>query len=181
MLQFLKNLVQVMISPDKGWEDVAIANLKADIELFPRYVALAGITAFTGLFAFIFEYPESSALHIIMGAVITFLQYIIGYFISFFIFVNFFRRFFTGGLNENKVRTFCIYCLSIFALFTIISNIIPQTLPIMQCLNLYIVVVVWKSCRYMLVEESNTLPYIVLSSVALFFPQFLIGLMSMFI
>lgn len=181
MLQFLKNLLQVMISPDKGWEDVALANNKADVELFPHYVAFAGIASFTSLFAFFYAFTDTSALHIILGAVIVFLQYVIGYFVSFFVFVNFFRRFFTGGVNENKVRTFCIYCLSIFAFFTIISNLIPQTIPVMQCLNLYIVVVVWKSCRYMLVDDSRTLPYVVLASVALFFPQFLVGLVSLFV
>ena len=178
MLQYLKNIFQVIISPDKGWEDVAAANRKADKELMPCFLLLNAVAAVTVFLSLLYGVRDETVAHVIVAAVVVFAKYIVGYFIAVFIFFNFLSKYFTGGVNENKIRTFCIYSLSILVIFQIITNLIPHTLPIMSCLPLYLIVVVWKSMRYLLVNDSQTLEFVILASLALIAPQYIIGLFA---
>lgn len=178
MLQFLKNIFQVIISPDRGWEDIGAEGKKAEIELMPKFLLLGAVASVTVFMSLLFGVRDVTFVQTAVGAVVVFLKFLIGYFLAVYVFINFMADYFTGGPNENKIRTFCIYSIAILMIFQILSNLIPHSLPIMSCLPFYLIVVVWKSMRYLLVDDSRTIPFVVISSLVLTLPPILLGLFA---
>lgn len=174
MLKFLTCLIQLIISPAKGWEDIAAVGEDPRRICADGFYPLLGVTACS---AFIqrFYIPELGPVALIQDAIITFIEYFVSYFLASFIFSLFGAKVVDGELNEKKYHTFVIYNLSLLALITIVGNCFPMELPIVQFLPIFTIIVMWMGRRYMAVKEEFSFRFIFLSAVAILLSPYLLG------
>lgn len=167
MIRFLKHLIQLVISPGRGWEDISYAGDKpeaiANDGLYPLF-GLASLSAFVRYF-----YSDSIGLiDMLLLALAIFLQYFVSYFAATFLLSSLAKKYVENEEpNEKKVMTTVSYSLAIMAIITIIENCLPMELSVVQFLPLYVAVVVWKGATYMAIKEAYVGHYMLVAILAL--------------
>ncbi len=175
MLKYLKHLVQLILSPGQGWTDVAATRLPY------RELAASGLyplTALTALSVFISRiYHEGLTLgHLLTDAVITFVMYFLGYFISTFVMSVFLKPHIDEGeMSEERYHTFVIYIIGLLEIITIIQNCLPTAIAITLFLPIYVAIVMWKGARYMRVRRDHTGPFMILSVLGVLLPPYILS------
>lgn len=173
MLKFLGSLLQLIISPAKGWADIA-ASGKA-----PADIASAGfypLLAITACSEFVPRLYRTIALpHMIESAVVTFISYFISYFLGAAIFIALVGKVSSDIPEEKKVQTFVIYNLSVLALITLIANCLPTELSLVAFLPLFTLIIMWAGARYLNVDEGHTARFMAICAITVLVPPYIIS------
>lgn len=174
MSRFLKYLFQLIISPGRGWEDVSHAGISPE-ELTSRGLyPLLGVTA-VSVFVTAFYTNDTSFIHLIQTAIISFVKFFITYFIAVALFSLAATKMSDNGMNEKKSHTFIIYNIGLLALYNIIENILPIQLSFIQFLPLYSAIIIWKGARYLAIREDNMLQFTLFGIFSIIVPPYLIS------
>lgn len=173
MLLYLKSILQLILSPAHGWEDVA-----KDAEE-PRYLAFGGLypmIALTSLTTFLALFYDSEATFVptLIKSIEVFLIFFLGYFIGIWIFSIILPTLSRKGVDEKKIQTFGVYSTGLLALIWLVSNVLPMKLTIIYFLPLYVMIVQWKGWRYLGVDSRNQFKFVVLSIVGFILPPYLL-------
>lgn len=155
MKDYLKFLLQLVLSPRNGWEDIekaAISPAKLLGQGFYPLIAVAALSVFAqGIFLHHFVFMK-----LFMRMIITFVVYFISYF-----FGNFVLSMTPVIANnpaydeEERAQTFTLYTLGLLAVITIIMNFLPITPLVLFFLPCYVALVQWKGCAYMRVPPEK--------------------------
>lgn len=178
MLHFLKLMLQLVLSPAKGWEDVAAG---ADTPrrtlrhgLLPL-AALAGVASFTSL---LYSDAPSVAMVVLQG-VVAFVKYALTYFagVAFMTYAlsNYMGR--RDEVNHSRVETFCAYSTGIMALIGVLEGLLPMELTLLQFLPLYVIVVMCYAREYLGVSEQQIFRLAGVATVSIVLPVYLIGML----
>ncbi|MDE6130484.1 MAG: hypothetical protein K2F74_02725, partial [Muribaculaceae bacterium] len=133
MLQFLKHILQLILSPAKGWEDVSQASV-APAELCARgFYPLLGIAALSN-FLRIFYGNGISLVTAIERAVVDFGAYFSAYFLGALVLEQLLPSIVSGEPNRKKIETCSLYAVSMIAIIRIIENCIPTELTLIRLL-----------------------------------------------
>lgn len=155
MLQFLKYLMLLLISPAKGWEDIAAAGLNPrrtfNVGLLPM-ICICGLSCLISAFYTRDHliWPRIIQMIVTMGA------YFVTYFIAMFVYTGF-----TNGWIEDKrldgrrCSLFVSYNLAILILFNIIRNLIPDENALINFLPVFDILIMWQGMKYLRVRESS--------------------------
>lgn len=174
MLKFLTCLLQLIISPAKGWEDIAAVGEDPRKLCAEGFYPLLGVTAASVFVRRIFD-SDLSVVALLQGAIITFVAYFVAYYLASFIFSLFMGRIIDGEPNEKKIHTFTLYNLSLLALISIVANCLPMELSIVQFLPVFTIIVMWMGRRYLAVKESYGFRFVFLSAVAILCSPYLLS------
>jgi len=155
MLKFLKYLLQLLISPANGWEDISHAGDEPSRLTVDGFYPLLGVSAITSFIPMLYN-NEIGIAAALQNAIITFVQYFVSLFLANYILATLLPHFVSGEPNEKRTTTFIIYNLALLALITIIENVMPFDLAIVRFLPIVVAVVMWKGCRYMAVLPEQT-------------------------
>ena len=173
MLKFLGLLIQLIISPAKGWEDIAAKGDDPRKICADGFYPLLGITASTVFIRHFYDI-DAGLIELVQRAIITFIAYFASYFFASFMFSVFGRSMVEGELNEKKYHTYIIYNLSLLAVISIISNCIPMELSVVQFLPVFVLLVMWMGARYMCIKENSGVKYIFLSTISILLPPYVL-------
>ncbi len=173
MLEYLKAIFQLILSPGRGWEDVARTN--AD----PRHLASAGLYPMIGIaavsqFAKAIWDPSISLVYLLELAIITFVMFFAGYFIGIFFMSIVMPELGAGSSSDKRVHTFVNYTIGMLAIISIINNVLPIDVPLVYFLPLYVAVIQWKGNRYMQVSDAFAGRLVLLSAPLVILPPYLI-------
>jgi hypothetical protein len=155
MLRFIRNMLQLVLAPAKGWEDVAALNDSPTKLLEKGLYPLFAITAIT---AFAHGFYGSEPFDIGKQIEIALTQ-----FLALFLGVMFGRatfealiHHFTGQQTEvSRVSTVVIYSIGLMGLIQIISNLCPIQLTVLMFLPAFVAMVVWQSRIYLSVKTEH--------------------------
>ena len=173
MLHFLKHLLQLLISPENGWEDISHQGRDAKRLALEGLYPLLGITAISTFIGLFYD-PDLNLTIALQGSIVTFVQYFVTYFIAIFIFSAYLGKYVEGELNEKRNMTFITYSIATLALIKIIENCIPIELSLLQFLPVYVAVIMWKGSRYMAIKRNKAGQYIILTITSIIIPVYLI-------
>lgn len=168
MLLYLKNLVQLILSPQKGWEDISASLQKPDTLLKNGYYPLLGIAALSEFvrLAYGVQYGLSTILEL---AIALFGTYFISYFIARLILDYYLRPMIDGELNRIRSGLFTIYGLSLMAIIEIIDNLIPTDLTIIKFLPVFVALILYRGNKFMAIKQDSEIRFLFLLTVALIF------------
>lgn len=174
MLHYLKLLLQILMSPRRGWEDVVTDGQS------PRHVLLHGVTPLAGIAAatvglqFFYQHnPQPDAL--LINAVVTFSRYMLTYFIAVGLLTYALPRLtFNDAIERERIELLAAYCVGIMALIGILENILPMEIPLLQFLPLYVVVVIIQARWFIDIDDANLFRYAACAIVGIILPVFLI-------
>lgn len=155
MKEFLKSLLQLILSPRNGWEDIEKAAVRPSQllgrGLFPL-MALAAVSVFAqALFL-----HHVVFMKLFMRMIITFVVYFISYFFSTFVLsLTPLVAESTEPDEDERAQTFTIYTLGLLSLISIVVNLLPVTPLVLFFLPCYVALVQWKGCAYMRIPEGK--------------------------
>lgn len=174
MLRFLKNILQLIVNPSRGWEDVSHDSDEPAALCRDGLYPLLAITALSCVGAFWKIDSSTTLISVIQNAIVTFTAY----------FATMFLAEFTMGLAMDKIcdkepsarknSTVAIYSIAILAIFTIIINIIPIDLAVLKFLPIYVGFILYKSMRYESVAPDKIGHYMFLTIFSIIVPPYLL-------
>lgn len=174
MLHYLKLILQLLMSPKRGWEDVLDDGKSPREVLLHGLIPLSLLTALTvGMGFFYQNHPQVGEL--IIKAVVTFIRYMLTYFIAVGILVYALPRLtFDGVVARERVELLSAYCVGMMALIGILENLLPMEIPLLQFLPLYVVVVIIQSRWFVDVDDNYLFRYAACAICGIILPVFLI-------
>lgn len=166
MLHFLKNIIQLILSPAKGWEDVS-ADVRQPAEicrdgLYP----LLGLYALTGFLQMIYL-PDLTLVKAIEGAIVDFGTYFVSYFLGALIVEQLIGNIVSGEPNRRKVETVSAYAIGLLALIGIIEHCTPTDLMLIKLLPIFVALIIYKADRYLAIKPGDDIRYLFISVVGL--------------
>ena len=165
MLQFLKHILQLMLSPAKGWEDVSQAS-EAPAELCSRGLyPLLGIAALSNFVRMLYG-NGILLVTAIERAVVDFGAYFVTVYIARLVFDIYVGRFTAGQPPRERVTVPTAVAVGILLPIHISDNILPWNLVLLRFLPLYAVLVLYKSSSYMDVPTSREMNYMIMATLA---------------
>ena len=162
MLRYLKYLVQLLLSPSTGWEDVASTADFTPAEMFRRgfmpLLALTALPEFTGL---LYNKGLPSDVYIIR-AVIDLGAYYVSFFIARVIFDASMPRLApTADAGSLRTRSHLLMLLALgeMLLINIVCNLLQAEITILKFLPVYVILILYKGAEYIGVKADSVMAF----------------------
>lgn len=165
MFAYLKYILQLLLSPGRGWDDIgadapaAPALLRGG--LYPL-LAIAAITEFLGL---LWE-RGLGFWSVLIRSIVDFGAYFISIFVARLLFELYFPAMCDGDVRKERVSLFIIFSLGIMVVFQIIDNVLPWDIVFLRFLPLYAVLVIYKAENYLGVASHSQMRFLLLGAGA---------------
>lgn len=181
-LIFLKNLLQIVLRPRCGWEDLAAAPMTVATALRNGFYPLLAVTAVTAFLHALYRPDSFQLAQTLQTAMVQFLPLFLSYFVARAAFENFMPRIcinYAERLPDAEIMS--IFCLSYIAIIQIVSNLCPMHLVVMKLLNVFILPMAWQARFFLDIDKDKYGMYLLVCVVVLLvFPlaiQYILGLL----
>lgn len=173
MLLFLRNILQLILAPSRGWEDISacdtgVATLQQK-GMYPLIVAAA-----LSVFARSVYEPGLTFPVLIVMALVVLVSFFGCYFLSVVSFKSMFYRYCSHEPSELKYSTVIIYVISLLCLSEVVCNAMPVKLGLEYLLPIGVGMILWKSDVYLSVAEDRNLGFIFFGLITVILPPLLI-------
>lgn len=172
MLEYLRHLIELLLSPSKGWEDLAAS--RADVAAMTRrgfypLLVISALTEFCGLF-----YNKGLGVEVVfIRALIDFGAYFVSLYAARMLFGFYESRAAAGDETATEpaevnrhVELLILMALGEMLLIQIAGNIVQAEVTVFKFLPIYVVLILCKALKFMDVPAAKAGAFIVLSSVA---------------
>lgn len=172
MKRYLRHLLQLVLSPGNGWEDIASASIS------PREIALKGyyplimLTAVSVFAQWVWHHSADFTL-LFMRMIITAIVYFIGYFFGVFILSVFLEPCLEGRYDEARAQTFTLYTLGLLAVISLLINCLPVSQILLFFLPIYVGIIQWKGVAYMGVRPDKAGVFMFIAVLGVLCPPYL--------
>ena len=166
MLDCLKYLIQLILAPGSGWEDLEKRNPDPEEMLRRGLYPLLGIAAITEFLAFFYQRHITLA-EVLVRALADFGAYFISIFIAKLIFELYLGRLTSVQPDNRRVMLMTVCGMGLMVLIQILSNCLPWNLVLLKFLPVYVVLVLYKAVPYIGVNKDSELRFIGLSAAAI--------------
>lgn len=170
---YLLGMLQLVLSPRRGWEDIAIEN-RTDVFIlkggFLPLIILTSLTCLPGLW----YHVDATVAGVIERMVACFVKYIASYYISSLCFSLYIPSCTGGEMSMNKNHTFILYILGILSILNILTNLLPMVPDMLYLLPIYVYFIMWRGVTYMEVKFNGVVQFMVLCLFGLLVPPFLL-------
>ncbi len=175
-LLFLKDMLQLVLSPARGWEDISYDGADErrifKFGLCP-YLFITALSVFMQLL----YHTDTVWLPVVQQCIIAFIKFFVTYYIGVFVLSMYLSGMIAGEIIEKRIHTFAAYIVGILATLDILHNCIPTDVAVLYMLPLYVAFIIWRSVSYMAVEASCDIRFVVMSSLSLILPPYIIRLL----
>lgn len=158
MLIFIRNILQLMLAPAKGWEDVSETTIPPQ-ELVKRYMLPLLIVSGLSVFMRLFYDTGCEFLLLLVKAMVIFVSFFVSYYFAIVVFKSYFHYFCEADPNEHKFTTVIAYSISLLALSEIVCNVLPVNLGLQYLLPLAVALIFWKADVYLRVRNDRNMSY----------------------
>ncbi|MCM1110617.1 MAG: hypothetical protein NC336_05375 [Clostridium sp.] len=172
MMHFLKLLVQLLLAPKNGWEDIAVESDGQRRVYAVGFLPMITVAALSGFVQKAYHTDESW-LMMTEKAVVLFFSFFVTVYIAEFFFSLLLIRDISTSLNQRRIRLFILYTLSVMALMMTVVHLVPFS-PVLVLLPLYSIVVMRMGTRFMKVDRDRIGHFMFLSIGSIFVPAFLL-------
>lgn len=159
MWLYIKQLLQLLLSPARGWEDISETSVAPEILIRKGFYPLVVVTALSELFPLLYTL-DLSVVAAIMHGIAVGCALIAGLYLSRMVLDMFLWRFVSGKVNTFKVSLFNTYLMGLNCFYVILNNIVPASLTILKIIPLLSVVIIIKAMPYLSISEDSKLSYI---------------------
>ena len=183
MGSFLKYLFQIILSPAKGWEDVAydlderIINVRhLYLHAFLPLIGICSVSAFVRLL-----YGANDMLGCTASAIIGFVSMFLTYHLAIYSMSSFMPRFVDKAAakkqDQRKLALVVMMSVGFIALVILLANVIKVQLAIIQFLPFHVIFILWKGCGFLGVEPRQEGLYMILASASVLGAYYLLNFM----
>ena len=167
MLQYLKHLIQLLLSPGQGWIDVEKDNPDPQELLSKGLYPMLGIAALSEFMVYVYGHAEPLAT-VLIRAVALFGAFFVSVFIAKLVFDYYMGELTAGeGYDQRRGANLTVLGLGLMALIQIITNCLPWSVMVVRFLPLYVVLVIYKAIPYMSVRRSCEMRFLLTAAGAI--------------
>lgn len=168
MWRYAKNLIQLIFSPDHGWEDIATSSSPS--RAFKLMTVLLIVAAVSPLCRLLYV-NHTSTLLICQSTVIIFAAFWATFFIGEFVLGLFLPQISDLENTRDRIRSFCAYITGLLSLQVILESVLPIPVAILQLWPIYVVVIIWRAMSFLKVTEAHTGMFFLITIPALILPS----------
>ena len=174
MITFLKQTLQLLLAPTKGWEDVASNSPDARRSLIHGLLPIIAVAAISVFARAIWEHQ--SFLMLLLSVHTTFAQYFLTYYVALLAMVTALPYITISGdtPDENRIAVFLCYSVSMMACIAVIDNFLPMELTLVQFLPIYVAVVMAQGRIFLSIDPESMGKYVGLTVGSVIVPVYLI-------
>ncbi len=166
-------MLQLMLSPRRGWEDVAIDDIPSQKLMLNGFIPLVIIASATCLPAY-WYHSGISLVGVIEQMIACLVKYVASFYIASF-FMSLYIPTCTGGeMSLNKNHTFIIYSLSLLVVLNVLTNLLPMVPDMLYLLPIYVLFIMWRGINYMEIKFEGVMQFIILDIFAVILPPFIL-------
>lgn len=166
-------MIQLVLAPVKGWEDISADGFDARELLVKGLIPFVAVVSLSVYMHMIYN-PDISALILLHQAVVGFIKYFVTYFIATFAFTLYLPGVTDGELSMTKCHTFLIYGTGLLALCGFIQNLMPVDMALVLVLPVYVFYILWRGLRYLNVSFSGVGTFMLITLFAVIVPPYFI-------
>lgn len=166
MFSFLKYLIQLILAPAHGWNDLAKADPDPDELTRTGLYPLLGIAALTEFLALIYQRHVHLPV-VLVRALADFGAYFVSLFIARLLFELYLGRLTDSKPDRRRVALMTVAGIGLMVCIQIISNCLPWNLVLLKFLPLYVVLVLYKAVPFVHVRKDSELNFLGLSAAAI--------------
>lgn len=166
MLKFFKHIIQLILSPTRGWEDISADTTTTAQLCHDGLYPLLGIMALSNFIQLFFVH-DLTLVKTIEQAVIDFGCYFACYFLGVLIMEQLLPNLVSGELNRKKIEKVTIYAIALLSLVIILDNCMPTSFTVIHLLPIFVALIIYKSDRYLAIRSGEDVSFMVISIVAL--------------
>ncbi len=169
LLRFLRQILQLVLRPANGWEDIA-----ADLGAEPGEAERVYRADFLPLISIC---SASSLVRILYGAdflgafsqgLVMFVALFLSYYIACWVLASWMPGIAGRGSDDSRrYQLMVMYTLAIIALVGLLVNVVKVRMAILSFLPLYTVFVLWKGCRFAGVPQPKEGLFMLLSTACI--------------
>ncbi len=179
MLHFLKCMLQLVLSPRNGWEDISLDDDRRDYRTAASYYMFIGIVAASWLMQWAYHPAYFNAVKVTELVIVTYAVFFVCYFVGTFVMSVALETLVKQGIeiDEHRTRTFTIYSLALLATVLLIGLLLPASTPVLWFLPLYVLVIMWKGARYLRIAKDKVNWFVIIALMGTLMPPMLLGLL----
>lgn len=177
MLLYLKQMVQLILAPRRGWEDID-SHPATGGDYFRRgllpLMVVAGMSVFFKMF---YQFHPSFGM-ILIGAVITFMQYYLTFYVGQVLLVTCLPHISVESrIDEQKIASFVDFSLGLMCVIGIFTNFFPLRFTLMEFLPIFVVIVMFNAREFLNIRADRNGSFVGLSIAAIILPIYLMELL----
>ena len=165
-MNFLKNIILLLISPGEGWKDIGKYTIPNNLLLGKLFYPCIGILALSSFVPYIFGYVNVSIQNVIIAAMIDFVKFFISFFAISYLVTGFCPDLFKKKSEINKINNFIVYNLTILVVFNVLRILMPG-FPFFEIFPLYIIYVVYRGLGYLNIPNTREKSFVAIMSLLL--------------
>lgn len=204
MGEYLKNLIQLIFSPAKGWEDVQ-ASIERDFEesragdlssapgdaevseeaweerramrdYYGCFLPLAGISAGSAFVRMLYD-GGPDFLGALQNALITFVSLFLGSQIARYGFQFYMPKLTRrdAPVLRGRLMAMTMYCLTFLGMISLVANIVKVRIALIEFLPFYVIFIIWKGWQYVGVDERNEGIFMIIATALILGSTYLIS------
>ena len=172
-LYFLRDSLQLILAPVKGWEDVSADGLNHESLFKKGLIPLLVITALSSYVRLLFDI-DASFIGVLQQSIVTFIKYFATYYVASLTFAVYLPSCINGEFSHKKCYTFITYGITLLAIVNIIENCIPVELAVVYIMPVYVMYILWRGLRYLSVSFDGVGQFIFLTVSVIMIPPVLL-------
>lgn len=173
-------MLQLVLAPVKGWEDVEADNFSGRDLLVKGFIPFIVLTSLTVLLRLAYH-PDIHIAGALQQMVVCFIKYFVSYYLTVFLFTLYLPTCIEGEISMKKCHTFIVYGVGLLAAVNIIQNCIPVELALSFLMPIYVLYIMWRGLRYMHISFNGIGTFILLVIFALIAPPYALQYLFNFI
>ena len=177
MWKFLGNIIQLIISPASGWEDIAADDRRTDGRrgltdirkvYLGSFLPLIAVCAATYFLRMLYT-GGPDFLQALQQTIIQFFSLFLSYHIAIYVFSLALPRLMSIDEQPDPRRSALLkmHCISVIALVFLLGNLIKVNVALIQFLPIYVIFIIWKGATYMGVPDRNLGLYMIMASATI--------------
>lgn len=183
LLFFLKNILQLILAPSNGWEDIQREEQPVETVTSRGLYPLMAIMLLTVFVRPLYSIEKFELVSMLQIALVQFVALFVALYGSRTIMEHYLPVYnATGQSDPVAVGNVAVYGTGLMTVIQIVENLIPIELTVIQMLPAFAAICVWKAAPYLDIERNRETKFMLICVASLILPVILINvLMSMFI
>lgn len=178
MLKYLANIIQLIFSPQKGWEDLEDDDYRPDgkpgaidirrlyTHCFLPMIALISLTSFVQLVYM----SDSTFTKGLIKVIFEFSSLFLSYHLAIYIFSWWMPKLVSKDAEPDMRRDaiMVMYCISVLAIIFLIQNVVKfNDFGLIKLLPLYVIFIIWKGSEFIGVPQRNIGGFMFMATAAI--------------
>lgn len=182
IIKYLRTLVQLTLSPERGWEDVSAMTPGVDVEAMAKraYCPLLVVAALSEFVPVIYGnvgIPTAIEMAIALTG-----AYLVSFFVARALMLQYLPSLSDAEVNRKKVTVFAGCGMGLLLLIEIFENLFPANLTLLKFMPLFAALVLYRATRYLSIRQGVEIRFLFLAAGAVIvLPTLLLAMLKLLI